>query len=149
MPRWIDAEALPVRDLWVHDDDCAGRPVRAVLLEDLRKAEPVQIPKWNPVTPETLPPVCWVVLAIVSGVDRKYRDLTIHTVRYAHLDLDGEWQIYTDGFEGEEIRVLYWASMQLVLSSNPWEPGHCVRCGKTVKNDMLVCPACEQETGGS
>ena len=32
MPRWIDADALPVRDLWSHDDDCAGRPVQAVLL---------------------------------------------------------------------------------------------------------------------
>lgn len=145
MPRWIDADALPVYDLWKHEEGGGSWPVRAVLIEDVRKAEPVQIPKWNPVTPETLPPVRWVVLVIVSGVDRRDRDLIIHSVRYAILDLDGEWQICTDGFEGEKIKVLYWASMQLVLSSNPWEPGRCVRCGKKVDDGMLVCPACEKE----
>lgn len=67
MPRWIDAEALPVRDLWVHDDSFAGRPVCGVLLEDLQKAEGVTPPQWIPVTPETLPPEDEMVLAIVNG----------------------------------------------------------------------------------
>ena len=42
MPRkLIDAASLSVRDLWLHDDTCAGRPVRAVLVEDIEKAEAV------------------------------------------------------------------------------------------------------------
>lgn len=45
MPRkLIDAASLPVRDLWLHDDTCAGRPVRAVLVEDIEKAEAVVVP---------------------------------------------------------------------------------------------------------
>lgn len=38
MPRWIDADRLPVRDVWIHDDSCAGRPERAVLIEDIEAA---------------------------------------------------------------------------------------------------------------
>lgn len=45
MPRkLIDATSLPVRDLWLHDDTCAGRPVRAVLVEDIEKAGAVEVP---------------------------------------------------------------------------------------------------------
>lgn len=55
MPRkLIDAASLPVRDLWLHDDTCAGRPVRAVLVGDIEKAEAVEVPRWISVT-ESLP----------------------------------------------------------------------------------------------
>lgn len=67
MPRWIDADALPVRDLWVHDDDCAGRPVRAVLIEDIDAAEKAAPAGWIRVTPETMPREGEYVLVICSG----------------------------------------------------------------------------------
>lgn len=64
MPRkLIDAASLPVRDLWLHDDTCAGRPVRAVLVEDIEKAEAVEVPRWIPVT-ERLPKAEQPVLVV-------------------------------------------------------------------------------------
>ncbi len=51
MPKkLIDPTSLPVRDLWLHDDNCAGRPVRAVLVEDIDKAEDAEAPRWIPVS---------------------------------------------------------------------------------------------------
>ncbi len=54
--KLIDPTSLPVQDLWLHDDNCAGRPVRAVLVEDIKKAEAVEVPRWIPVT-ERLPDI--------------------------------------------------------------------------------------------
>lgn len=67
MPRWIDAEALPVRDLWVHDEKVGSWPVRAVMMSDIEKAEELQGAGWIPVTPKTLPPEGDGVFAVVTG----------------------------------------------------------------------------------
>ena len=65
MPRWIDADRLPVRDVWIHDDSCDGRPERAVLIEDIEAA--VQPSGWIRVTPETMPTEDEIVLTVCRG----------------------------------------------------------------------------------
>ena len=71
MPRWIDADAMPVRDLWSHDDKYIWHPVQAVLLEDINAAETAVLTGWIRVTPETMPQEDELVLVICSGAYNK------------------------------------------------------------------------------
>lgn len=67
MPRWIDTDALPVRNLWSHYDKYTGHPVQAVLLEDINAAETALPAGWIRVTPETMPREGDLVSVICSG----------------------------------------------------------------------------------